>query len=206
MAASVMPAPFAMSRTLVRAKPFSEKSRSEVSRICFRVRGPRRALRGRFACAPACCVVTSCPPQTSPAEQAFVCPSLVHWYHAVNGCASEPVSAVLHPCPPPRICDPPRTAPSRSLHSLDVGEASLPHDDWGVVLRTDAPQAMDAVRRPARVCPSSVPLIVLHQTRGEVARLLPYEPQEEPGSSSTSSRCGISSCDIRTPSSACSGR
>src|SRR3990172_8574374 len=41
-----MPAPRAMSRTLVRANPFSENKRKDVSRICLRVRGPRRGLRG----------------------------------------------------------------------------------------------------------------------------------------------------------------
>ena len=43
-----MPAALAMSRTLVRAKPFSEKSLSEASRICLRVSGPFRALRGKM--------------------------------------------------------------------------------------------------------------------------------------------------------------
>lgn len=41
-----MPAALAMSRTLVRAKPFAEKSLSEASKICLRVSGPFRALRG----------------------------------------------------------------------------------------------------------------------------------------------------------------
>ena len=41
-----MPAALAMSRTLVRAKPFSEKSLSEASKISLRVSGPFRALRG----------------------------------------------------------------------------------------------------------------------------------------------------------------
>src|SRR5438067_736161 len=47
MAASVMPAAWAMSRTLARAVPFSEKSWSAASRICLRVSGPRRSLRER---------------------------------------------------------------------------------------------------------------------------------------------------------------
>src|SRR6266487_936466 len=47
MAASVIPAAWAMSRTLARAVPFSENSWSAASRICLRVSGPRRSLRER---------------------------------------------------------------------------------------------------------------------------------------------------------------
>src|SRR3972149_10702692 len=74
MAASVMPAARAMSRTLVRGNPFSEKSRSEASRICFLVAGPRRARRVPLARGPAGTVVTSSsPPPTSPERRTHVC-------------------------------------------------------------------------------------------------------------------------------------
>src|SRR4030065_621926 len=45
MAASVMPATRAMSRTVVRAKPRSEKRRREASRIWWRGARPRRGRR-----------------------------------------------------------------------------------------------------------------------------------------------------------------